>query len=228
MKTKAVIGVIALVCSMMLGVWSVSANVQAQLPTLAAPVAVVNVSFLNLRSGPGPQYSVISQLVGGTTVPVIGANSDSSWLLVDTPIGAGWVYAQFTLPRGNFQFVPSLDAPPVLGGLLGTPAFYIGLGDPAAVPATTITVAEPILLPVPVLASPTVVVNTSFLNIRSGPAGYFGVVAVAVGGEQFTPLGITSDGEWFLIEGAFGRGWIDQDFVLFRGVIDNVPIVFAY
>jgi uncharacterized protein YraI len=197
-----------------------SASAQSQ---LVVPVTIVNVSFLNLRSGPGPQYSIISQLVGGTTAPVLAANSDSSWLLVETPIGAGWVYSPFTLPRGDFRFVPVLEEAPASATIDLTTPLYIGLTPIAAqTPITSIT------LPVPQLQSPTLVVNTSFLNIRSGPGGYFGILAVATGGDTFTPLGITNDGSWFLIEGPFGRGWVDQDYVLFRGEINNVPIVFSY
>src|SRR5690606_2371350 len=30
---------------------------------------------------------------------------------------------------------------------------------------------------------------------------------------------------WYLIEGRFGRGWINSEFTIFRGVMDNVPVV---
>ena len=197
-------------------------NVDEQLTT---PVAVVNVSFLNLRAGPGPQYLILSQLVGGSSLPVLGVNSDSSWLLVQTPAGTGWVYAQFTLPRGDFTYTPVV-ADVFAGGTVAlTQPLYIGLGT---IGSATVTEINSITLPVPVLQPPTLVVNTSFLNVRSGPGGFFAVAAVLSGGDRYTPLGISDDGEWFLIEGTFGRGWVDQDFVLFRGEINNVPIIFTY
>ncbi len=192
---------------------------------LTTPVAVVNVSFLNLRTGPGPQYLIITQLVGGTTLPVLGTNSDSSWLLVQTPTGTGWVYAQFTLPRGDFRFTPTLEDLVAGGTVALTTPLYIGLGT---IGSSTVTEVTSFTLPVPALQPPTLIVNASFLNIRSGPGGYFSIVAVTSGGSRYTPLGITSDGEWFLVTGDFGRGWVDQDFVLFRGEINNVPIIFAY
>jgi hypothetical protein len=36
-------------------------------------------------------------------------------------------------------------------------------------------------------------------------------------------LGIASDRVWFLVDGSFGRGWVNQEFTIFRGVIANVP-----
>jgi hypothetical protein len=36
---------------------------------------------------------------------------------------------------------------------------------------------------------------------------------------------MTKDGEWYWVQGAFGRGWLDRDFVLFRGTIENVAII---
>ncbi|MFN8529634.1 MAG: SH3 domain-containing protein [Anaerolineae bacterium] len=193
---------------------------------LATPVAVVNVSFLNLRSGPGPQYTVLSQLVGGTTATILGALSDNSWLLVETPLGAGWVYSQYTLVRGDVTFIPVIESSGGGGpSLTAASPLYIGLGSAPTVTGSQVGQAT---LPIPALQTPTLIVNTSYLNVRSGPAGYFSVVTVIPGGNTLTPLGITSDGSWFLVSGPFGRGWVDQDYVLFRGIIGNVPIIYTY
>jgi len=227
--------VLFLLCAVLLtGIIGIALPVQALDYTaqeIATPITVVNVSFLNMRSGPGAQYSVITQLVGGSSLPVLGTDSTGTWTLVNTPVGAGWVYAQYTLPRGDFRFVPVLSAPPGSASVTVTTPLYIGMGTANYAAVTTAQVAPQtgvIMMPAPALAAPTLIVNTSYLNIRSGPGGYFTVAGVAVGGQTFTPLGITPDGEWFLIEGSFGRGWVDQDYVLFRGIIDNVPIIFAY
>ncbi len=81
-------------------------NQQAQ---FAVPIVVVNTSFLNVRSGDGPQYTVITTIVGGTELSVLGSNRNQAWFLVTTPIGAGWVDANFVLARGDFRNVPVLD-----------------------------------------------------------------------------------------------------------------------
>lgn len=70
-----------------------------------------------------------------------------------------------------------------------------------------------------------VIVNTGFLNIRSGPNAGFAVVATAPGGTELAVVGRTGDGVWYYVEGAFGRGWLNNQFVLFRGDYTTVPVI---
>jgi len=99
---------------------------------LAIPILVVNTSFLNARSGPGPQYTVITTLVGGSELPVLGTNGDNTWYLVTTATGNAWVDVSFTLARGVFDYVPEIQitAAPVL---YSTP---LTIGLPGSAPAT--------------------------------------------------------------------------------------------
>lgn len=77
----------------------------------------------------------------------------------------------------------------------------------------------------PRLAGSRVIINTAFLNVRSGPSASYVPVATVPGGTELTVLGIASDRVWFLVEGVFGRGWVNEEFTIFRGVIDNVPVI---
>ncbi len=86
-----------------------SATEQAQ---YAVPKLVVNTSFLNVHSGDGPEYTIITVVVGGMDLPVLGTNGDKSWYLVTTPVGSGWVDVSFTIPRGNFTNVPVIEVVP--------------------------------------------------------------------------------------------------------------------
>jgi uncharacterized protein YraI len=397
-----------------------------------APKLVVNTSFLNIRTGPGVQYTVLITVVGGTELPVLGVADDGVWFQVSTVIGVGWVNVDFTLPRGNFENIPVVDfspagnvvvlnAPsslglsgqggggvvigqpvvvttttttttaPTTGGLItvqlasggsttvtsgerfrvalisgepvnlrtqpsidapavgiifpdaardyaivgrsvdrtglewlgidvpgmgsgwieapkvflrlsgafrdvvfanqnasvfampgstgnvnmpflpqGTEGFIAGVsqdsnfvlfemggGDRiwvpfnsvtartgtttdevdlsasqavpvAAVPSTTTIAGTPqpiIAVPAFGLDTPHVVINASSLNIRSGPGAQFTSLAIVPGGSEFAVLGLASDGVWFLIAGPFGQGWVNNEFVLFRGAIQNVPII---
>jgi uncharacterized protein YraI len=83
-----------------------------------------------------------------------------------------------------------------------------------------VTVVQP-----DVTDGPHVVINTGFLNIRSGPGSQYSVVITLPGGTTLPVLGIASDGVWFLVGGAFGQGWANAEFVLFRGSIDIVPVI---
>lgn len=89
---------------------------------------------------------------------------------------------------------------------------------------TASSIAVPV--PVPVRAAAQVVINTPFLNVRSGPGGQWAALAVVAGGAVLEPIGIAPDSEWILVRGDFGTGWIDTEYILFRGSIDSVPIVF--
>jgi uncharacterized protein YraI len=389
------------------------AQQQAQ---FAAPVFVVNTSFLNIRSGPGVQYTVLVTVIGGTELPVLAVADDRVWYLVATPVGNGWANIQYVLPRGDFRNVPLLD-PAVVGAPLvmpstpltiglpntagqgggGAPPGFVPMNRAATAPSVerfraTLNVASvnlrsqpnvnapsiatllqdetddfaivgsskdrdgfdwyaiavpdvgtgwvegpkmrvrlsaryrsvvsitsdtiamtvspggdsaglPILSegqeafllnlsrdgqhvqielgdgkvgwvpfsavvtrtgtptdepgiaygtvgengfvenppqvgvvgqPVgvagqggggPQLELPIAIVNTGNLNIRSGPGAQYTSVAVVPGGTQLVALGIFEDEVWFLVQGYFGQGWINREFVLFRGVLDYLPII---
>jgi uncharacterized protein YraI len=281
---------------------------------LAIPKLVVNTSFLNVRSGDGPQYTVIATVVGGTELPALGVNADGTWFLVSTPVGNGWVDVSFTLPRGDFRFVPVIrvQAPaapsgstPLSIGLVNPPARNLSVTStatttssergrvqvvsvnlrtqpddagpvittlyananteytvvgrafdrrfvlwtaivvanfgtgwveadklsyrtvagaaPGSVNSATTTTSTGI--PVPQLGSSVIVVNTSFLNVRSGAGGQFTSITSVPGGTTFVPLGITPDLTWYLVSGDFGFGWVSSEFVLFRGDFRTVPIL---
>lgn len=391
-----------------------------------APRLVVNSSFLNVRSGPGIQYSVLLTVVGGTELPVLGRASDNVWFQVSTVIGVGWVNVQYTVPRGSFENVPVIqlsefiatsvqstpitlglplgqgggaapevaastvpttasgtirvtlsnnrvttvslnerfravinveavnlrtqpvDGSPTLGTVYrddtndypilgsskdnktgvewiaievvdvgvgwieaakvffrlsraagtvmqvaatlinmtdapsgsgdnlpvlqsGAEAFLrnisrdgkfvqIELGDGTqgwvpfdsvvtrsgtptdeidfeqlvgSAPATfvqpgtvaTNTTTTGVFPATFGLDTPHIVINTGFLNIRSGPGAQYSIVATLSGGTELPVIGIAPDNVWYLVEGPFGRGWVNNEFVVFRGAIQAVPII---
>lgn len=379
---------------------TVAASDREQRVQFAAPILVVNTSFLNVRTGPGAQFPVLITVVGGTELPVLAVASDIVWYQVSTVVGTGWVNVEFTIPRGDFSNVPviqlsdildadvasaallgqgggevtpipgSAAAAPSTGGgtscfattasmvhmstnLLaqpdfnaqvlavlfnqgsnvdypivgqagqfiqivvggvgtgwvdsthfflrpsgavgltvveildnlfitgspysnanplsvpaGTEAFVVGsnagtyqvrliTGDTfyvetgktrirnsttsdgqadtacspttstaSANPATGVSGAGTVALPTPsVTSGPHVVINTGFLNVRSGPGGQYSVVTTVNGGTELAVIGIIEDASWYFVRGSFGQGWVDSEFVVFRGVIDSVPVI---
>lgn len=388
---------------------------------LVAPILVVNTSFLNVRTGPSANFGVLTTVVGGTELPVLGTAGDGVWYQVSTAVGIGWVNVEFTLPRGDFTNVPLVSvnaipssatiiqrvpsnavnvvpvvpsevqaeaatsestthngfsgvrlgitfvnpsaavhvAPDINSGKITTiydgEGVYIVVGQTFAqgvgwflidvpgigtgwvdsekvslsfartvdqsvvvtlgsiafgstpggggngivlpqgteglvrnispdgqfvqiqltdgrigwvpfssvtartgtptdetplepLPAPAPTTNEPVITapsvnsanlaalgqggggttivaPIPVINTPRVVVNTSFLNIRSGPGAQYTVLFTARGASEYPVLGIASDGVWFLIQTPFGQGWVNNEFVLFRGSIEVVPII---
>jgi uncharacterized protein YraI len=74
-------------------------------------------------------------------------------------------------------------------------------------------------------STPKVIINTGFLNIRSGPGAHFTSVATLPGGTELDVLGFAPDGVWYLVIGTFGQGWVNSDYVLFRGDGRHLPII---
>lgn len=89
------------------------------LPTLT-PKSVVTINetlttAINVRTGPGTDYPVISRLEPGQTTTVIGRNNDSSWWQVSLESGEadsrGWVYGELVTFVGNKEVIPLAEAP---------------------------------------------------------------------------------------------------------------------
>ncbi|MDE2859290.1 MAG: SH3 domain-containing protein [Chloroflexota bacterium] len=166
-------------------------------PTVApgTPHLVVNTGYLNVRSGPGIGHSIIMTVAGGAELPVISIGSDNLWYQVNSPAGPGWVNSYYTVTRGSFA---SLRQPRPLDN-----------------PAT------------PTLSGPTprAVVNTHRLNIRTGPGANYDIITSVPGGSHLAVLGLSRGRGWYLVEGSFGQGWLNNDFVVFRGDFSRVSVV---
>ena len=109
---------------------------------------IVNTASLNIRSGDGPQYTLVGRVSGGTELIVFGRNADRTWWFVQVGEIRGWVNGTLTIARGDLTLVPIA---PVNGEILG-PRFYV--------------YADTYLLAVPVA-------NTSWLCEIEGDTEYF-------------------------------------------------------
>lgn len=96
--------------------WIKTTSVQANVPIADLPViqpgapsnsAVVEVSWLNVRSGPGTNFSVFTVLPKGQVVSMIGRAANSTWVQVRLPSGAvGWLNSNYLLGE-----IPITDLP---------------------------------------------------------------------------------------------------------------------
>ncbi len=422
MKIRSRLLFIMLLFAFCFGTMSVAfADSPQQQAQFVSPKLIVNTSFLNVRTGPGVQYSVLLTVVGGTELPVVGRAQDNVWYQVSTVIGVGWVNIQFTAPRGSFDNVPvvtldqviaaaaqatpstlglndngqgggggapttigtasdaptvgspvrftlasgrvatvspgerframinveavnartqprdgapaittlfrddtfdytivgssndkngvnwvALDIPDIGIGWVEGPKLFIRLsrvsGQVVSIKGNAIAMRDlpgggsaqlPVLnegregflkdiskdsqfvqielgdgtkgwVPFDAvvgrtgtptdeidlsslqntvspsdlgqgggggapasfgLATPHIVINTGFLNVRSGPGAQFGILATYPGGTELPVIGITKDGVWYLVEGTFGQGWVNSEFTVFRGSIKSIPII---
>ena len=68
--------------------------------------------FINVRSGPGVEYSLLGQLLAGQQVPAIGRSAGGDWVQIafpGAPGGVAWVYAWLVTLSGE---VPIVEPPP--------------------------------------------------------------------------------------------------------------------
>ncbi|MBK8049199.1 MAG: SH3 domain-containing protein [Anaerolineales bacterium] len=81
---------------------------------ISNPVAVVSTDTLNLRSGPGTNYSKAGVVKQGEALIINGQINDCAWLQVTTPAGAeGWVSgsSQYVTVDGRCADIPAVKAP---------------------------------------------------------------------------------------------------------------------
>lgn len=67
---------------------------------------VVNTGNLNVRTGPGREFTALGSVPGGSVLDVTGFAANSPWFRVNTVHGSGWVDSSFTLLRGNGSSLP--------------------------------------------------------------------------------------------------------------------------
>lgn len=82
-------------------------------PSSPAPTSgtgnIQNAYYVNVRSGPGVSYPVITAVASGTNVTLIGRNGNSTWLKMRLPNGTiGWMNAYYVSNSASFPSLPVL------------------------------------------------------------------------------------------------------------------------
>lgn len=171
---------------------------------ITGPIGIVNAGALNIRTGPGAQYTSIGTLPGGAEVRVVGRSADWSWWLLETSFGTGWASDQYVVVRGDITNVPYVEP----GGVV-PPSESPG-GEVAPPPAQT---------------GPIAFIASGALNIRSGPSVAFSPLGSVYGGTRLPIIGQSADGGWWLVQSDFGNGWVSKGYVIPEGNTANVPVV---
>jgi uncharacterized protein YraI len=171
--------------------------------SVSGPIGVVSTGALNLRSGPGPQYTDLGTLAAGEEGRIIGRSSDWGWWLLETRLGNGWASSRYILVRGDTSLVPFVEP-----GGVSTPTD--GQGGGAA--------------PAPELTGPFALVATGALHIRSGPNVAFSSIGSVAAGTEMPILGQSADLGWWLVQSPFGNGWVSKAYVIAKGDLSQVPV----
>lgn len=185
-------------------------------PMQCSPNQSVVVVIRSTGLGGGPDGTVAPGfgLVAGQEAYVIDVREGLAKLeLIDGTVG--WVDIEATQGRPDT----------VLSFCDGVNAGFGNVSSASGSTTSSSTITGATTLPPPAIVGPRVVVNTGNLNIRSGPSAGFSVVATVPGGIELAVIGVAPDGVWFWVEGTFGRGWVNNQFTLFRGDINRVPVI---
>lgn len=154
------------------------------------PHLVVNTYRLNVRTGPGASYDIIGKVSGGDELPVTAIDSRGIWYQVQTSYGTGWVNRLFAVQRGNFSGITRVSQ------------------------VTQVTTAGPAIAP----GAPHLVVNTAYLNVRSGPGVGHGIITTVRGGALLPVSAIsTSNRLWNQVTTSAGVGWVNSSYAVRRG-----------
>ncbi len=168
------------------------------------PIGIINTGALNIRSGPGIQYSSIGTLAGGTQTQIVGRTADWSWWLLDTPVGTGWANAIYIIVRGDTAGVPHVTPGTTAAASPGYPA--------ATAPEAVVT-------------GPMAFVATGALNIRSGPNSVFSSLGSVGAGTRMPIIGQSPDRGWWYVQSPYGNGFVSKLYVIAEGDTSGVPIV---
>ena len=109
----------------------------ATTPPVEEEVTVTIVQNMNIRTGPGTNYSIAGPGPAGETSPVVGRNADGSWLQVEYPLtadGTGWVFTELVEVSGNPETVEVVNVdPPAVAA--AQPAQQVQQEEEASAPA---------------------------------------------------------------------------------------------
>jgi len=199
--------------------WIEAPKAKIRLSRAAGSVLVITANATSLTDAPNGSGNNLPVLSQGQEGFLVNISKDSHFVEIELGDGTrGWVPFSSTLPRTGTP-TDQLDESQL--ATVSTTA--------VVVPSTVTTNATGVVIPAQPatfgLDVPHIVINTGFLNARSGPGAQFSIVATLSGGTELPVIGKAEDGVWFLVSGPFGQGWINNEFTVFRGSIDTVPVI---
>lgn len=192
----------------------------SSLPVLAVadPWAVVTAPRLNVRSGPGSSYSVLTTVPQGRLITLIGRTANNAYANVLADGIEGWVSTYYIRAGSPISSLPVTWVQPTAEPGVA-PTSIPATAQPAAPTAEVSATAVPV--------GPSAVITAGQLNVRTGPGPGYGIVATLNQWETVDLVGRTSNLAWVKIEisGTEMTGWISSRYIKANVLISSLPIL---
>ncbi len=166
-------------------------------PAASVGTGAVVSAYLNVRTGPGIQYSIISTLERNQTVSLTGYRSaDANWVQINMTNGTkAWVSGK----TYYLQTAANIANMPIWQGTISTPAPASGTG---------------------------LIANAYYVNLRTGPGVEHPVRTAVPAGTTVTLLGRNSSSSWLKMRLANGtEGWMNANYISNSSTISSLPIL---
>ncbi len=175
---------------------------QTSQPQSQTPLAITIPEIMNVRSGPGLTYDIVTTVPAGTQGTIVGTDPNDDWYQVEIAgvTGRVWIYQDLTTLVGSLTGVKQYTALEITQLTTGTPS-----GDGTA----------PLAITIPEL-----------MNVRTGPGLTYNIVTTVPAGTQGYIYGIDPDNDWFHIEleGFDTRVWVYRDLTTVVGSLASVKL----
>lgn len=183
--------------------------------TFVGPRVIINTGSLNIRSGPGSEFTILGIASGGDEFPLLARNASFTWVQIRTSVGVGWVNQKYVILSGDTSGLAISSAT--------TPVVVIdpATGEPVVDPDT----GQPVTEVTSELTGPIAFVGTGTLNIRSGPNIGFESIGTVQARTRMSIIGQSADRRWWKVDSPFGAGWVNKKYVLVEGNASSVPVV---
>ena len=183
-----------------------TATPQVSTPTAvpANATAVINTGKLNVRSGPGIEYSIVTAVNYGETVGLLARNPESTWALIRTSQAVdGWVNVKYITPNVAISSLPIVGT-----AVTATPG-----------PQATATIAGPTAVP------GAAYVTASTLNVRAAAGLSYARVDQVYYGNTVWVNGRNLDTTWISLITPDGvAGWVNAKYIASNINFSTLPV----
>lgn len=158
--------------------------------------------LVNVRSGPGRQYTVLGKARAGDALDITGRLANNTWLRVNFNGQEGWVAASFFDVTGDLTTAAEAEAGP--NAVLRQTANQVVVTQLGTV----------------------VVITNGNTNLRAAPSTDAAVLVIVPFNTELTVTGRTANNNWVRVTFNDQTGWMSAGALFFaQGNVANAPLI---